>query len=171
MKRKTPGEPRQRAREHLKRILRSTALTGATLGLGSACESNHPVVCDPLPPPLVCAGNPKTRDFMAGHLGSRASWRKAGDAMVVEVELALYGTPGSSDRIAFRSDPALTGAKLAAVKRGDSTLTFSAIPRRGVTRVEVVVQVDCASKPAALRLGLDVTHPVVDGSVDISSLE
>ena len=167
MKRKTPGEPRHRAREHLKRILRSTALTGATLSLGSAC----PVVCDPLPPPLVCAGNPKTRDFMAGHLGSRATWRKAGDAMAVEVELALYGTPGSSDRIAFRSDPTLTGAKLAAVKRGDSTLTFSAIPKRGVTSVEVVVQVDCAGKPAALRLGLDATHPVVDGAVDISSLE
>jgi len=90
MKRKTPDEPRHRAREHLKRILRSTALTGA---------------------------------------------------------------------------------KLVAVKRADSTLTFSAIPRRGITSVEVVVQVDCAGKPAALRLGLDVTHPVVDGSVDISSLE
>jgi hypothetical protein len=172
MKTKAPDEPRRRAREHLKKILRSTALTGATLGLGSACESCQPVVCDPLPPPFVCAEHPRTRDFIAaGRLGTHASWRKSGGALAVEIELALYASPGSSDRIAFRSDPTLSGARLAAVKRADSTLTFSAIPKRGVTRVEVVIQVDCASKPIVLRLGLDVAHPVVDGAVDIGSLE
>lgn len=130
------------------------------------------MVCDPLPPPFVCAEHPKTRAFIeAGRLGTQASWRQRGGALVVEVELTLYGSLHSSDPVAFRSGPTLAGAKLVAVERTGTKLTFSALPDRGVSKVEVAVQVDCASQPAVLRLGLDVAHPVVDGAVDVSSLE
>jgi len=163
---KSPKPAHVRAQEHLKKIL----LTGAALTLGSACESCQPMVCDPLPPP-ICDKSPTTQDFMnQGKVQTTAAWNlaDAGGDLYVQVELTLYG---EGEAITFAADPGLTGARLLTAKRDGAKVSFSFIPNAGVSKVEAVLQVDCATRPEALKLGFDVTSATSGKQVAASSLE
>jgi hypothetical protein len=168
-KKKTEPAPHGRARDHLKKILQTTALTGAAFTLGSACESCHPMVCDPMPAP-ICKNNPKTGDFLnQGRLQTQASWQQ-GDAgaLSVQVELNLYG---EGEAVSFKADPALSGATISKVVRTDTKVTFAFTPDAGVTQVQAVLEIDCATIPKGLKLGFDVTAPAAGKGVTVSSLE
>lgn len=159
----------RRAQEHLKRILRKTAVAGAALTLGPACESCQPVVCDPLPPP-ICDRSPTTADFLnQGKLESQAQWEPAdGGELAVSVRLHLWG---EGESITFAADPGVIGARLLDVRRDGAEVTFRFVPLAGVSRVEAVIQLDCATRPEALKLGFDVGTPESGRPVPVTSLE
>ena len=168
-KKKTEPAPHGRAREHLKKILQTTALTGAAFTLGTACESCHPMVCDPMPAP-ICKNSPKTGDFISrGRLQTQATW-VAGDggALAVQVKVNLYG---EGESMTFTADPALSGATIFGLTRTTSELDFSLTPNTGATQVQAVLEIDCAGIPKGLKLGFDVTAPAAGNSVTVSSLE
>lgn len=162
--------PQGRARDHMARLLKNAALGGAALTLGNGCGSCGPMVCDPLPPP-ICDNSPTTQTFLNDYrLQTSAKWTQA-DAgpLAVSVELSLYNEGGET--LAFKSDPAVTGATLGAIQREARKLTFTFTPNAGATKVEAIVELDCASKPEALKLGFDVAAPSPGAAVAVSSLE
>ncbi|HEY3451401.1 MAG TPA: hypothetical protein VGK67_33895 [Myxococcales bacterium] len=161
--------PQQRAAEHLKKILRNAAVGGAALGLSSGCGSCGPTVCDPLPPP-ICDNSPTTATFLnGGYATAEATWvaRDAGGLMV-HVSLGLNGMGANLD---FAADPAVSGASVVAVQRDATAVTIDFVPDAGASRIEVVVQLACESKPEALKLAFDVSKPQAGSAVAVSSLE
>ncbi len=164
-----PKSPQERAGEHLRKLLRNAAVGGAALGLSSGCGSCGPMVCDPLPAP-ICDTNPTTQTFLDDwRLDSSAQWQaRDGGGLAVHVSLTLYN---EGEDIQFVADPAVSGGTAEGIARDARTLSFEVAPDSGVSQVEVVVELSCASKPEALKLGLDVSSPEAGAQVAISSLE
>jgi len=165
---KASRSPQERASEHLKKMLRNAAVGGAALGLSGGCGSCGPMVCDPMPTP-ICNKSPTTGTFLNSSSHS-ATWKQVADggALGVEVSIQLYG---DGETITFSADPSLTDAALGAVKRDGASITFSFVPGAGATKVEAILQVDCATIPEVLKLSFDVSSPSAGAAVTITSLE
>lgn len=124
---------RRKVQRHLRDVLRATAATSAAFGL-VACESSSnggggyggDVVCDPLPPPLVCTDDPDSSYFRQW-INWGAEWDATGgpDAVRVDLTIHLYGADGE---LTFSADPEVTGASLGAVDRQQTTLSFYFTP-------------------------------------------
>ena len=166
---KASRSPQERASEHLKKMLRNAAVGGAALGLSGGCGSCGPMVCDPMPTP-ICDKNPTTSDFMSqGRLNASAEWQQSdAGARMVHVSLSLYN---EGEAITFASDPALSGAQLVGAKNDSTTLTFDFVPAAGVTEVQAIIQLDCATRPEVLKLGFGVGVSDAGAVVTVSSLE
>jgi hypothetical protein len=169
-KTKTPETaPHGRAREHLKKILQTTALTGAAFTLGTACESCHPMVCDPMPSPMCKSSSATTAYVSAGRLQTQASWQQTdAGALFVRVEINLYG---QGETMTFKADPALSGATISEVVRTDNKVSFALTPNAGVTQVQAILEVDCATIPRGFKLGFDVTAPAAGAAVTVTGLD
>jgi hypothetical protein len=164
-----PKEPRRRVREHLKSLLKTTAIAGAALG-GSAC-SCHPLVCDPLPAP-ICDSNPTTSRLIdRGHLTAQATWQpNDAGALIVSVSLSLK--PDVRGPVTFKGDPVSPDGAIGGISHAAANqLSFTLAPTAGVTEVQVSVPIDCSSKPQVIRLGLDVTAPAPAKQLKVSGLE
>jgi hypothetical protein len=127
---------------HLRAVLRSSALTGAALVI-VACESSSGggggagggggiggsgggMVCDPMPEPLVCTGDPAT-DYFAQFVSWLAAWDDTGGpgAVRVDLHIELYGAEGD---LSFADDPTASGGSLGSVTLSAQTLSFYVTP-------------------------------------------
>jgi hypothetical protein len=161
------SKPHHRARQHLKKIVRSTA----AYTLGTACAAYVPLGCDPVPTPLTCKNNPKTNDYLySNRLQTQASWQQVDGGVPKVVEVMLH-LGGGSDSITFKGDPAVTGATIFGITRTSTDVTFSITPDAGVTQVQLVIEVDCATLPKGLKLGFDVSAPGSGQTVTVTGLD
>jgi len=136
----SPAGPRDRVLRHLHGILRSSAVTGAALvivacessvgggagGAGGMGGSGGGMVCDPMPEPLVCTGDPAT-GYFAQFVAWLAAWDDAGGPGAVRVDLSinLYGAEGE---LSFAGDPSALGGSLGTVSRQPQILSFYVSP-------------------------------------------
>jgi len=163
---------RTRTLRHLERILlKSTTVAGAALGF-TACggDGGGNIVCDPLPPPLRCEGDPTTSSF-TNFVNWSAQWRDTGTEFVVDVTLNAY-TYEADDELLFSADPEATGATVSDIARTDGELTFTCTPDAGTTEVALRVPISCngIDEQLLLRFNVDGT-PTDGGTIAIMSDE
>jgi hypothetical protein len=136
-------------------------LTATALGAG-ASEPDHAIVCDPLPPPIICAQDGNMRRA----LFSSAVWTQIDANLVARVRVTYhFDGRRHAARLEFSGDPQLTGAKLARVARQPTWIEFDCLPNAGATKVAVFVPLTCDAKSACYRIELDVRQP--QANVDV----
>jgi len=150
-----PSTVRERARNHLRGLLATSAVTGAAAQLASCI----PVVCDPMPPPLVCDANQTTDYYLYQFVGVQAHWViGAGNVYSVAVVISSYAT-AADKKIVFTANPVLVGATLGSVDRTETQVSFSFTPTASVSEVRFDVAINCNAVADTLRLRVDVSGP------------
>lgn len=165
---KPNASARNRVVKHLRTIMKTTATTGAVLGL-SVCDAC--IVCDPMPEPFQCRDNMTTSSFWEW-VSWTGQWADEGDDLVIQVEINFYDDSSEGDSLTFSDDPVLTGATLVSVERPGDDLVFTCIPDAGVGSVGIVVPVNCdgIAEQLVLEMGI-AAEPVAGQRVTITTAE
>lgn len=150
---------RSRSLEQVKRFLALGTATGVTLGL-----THCPVVCDPLPPPVQCTGNPPSSAFDRFIMGD-ATWTAITGGWAVNVRLEPVRDQGD---ITFGANPTATGGTISQVVVGGDAgmraIAFLVTPDAGATQVDVTVPLDCRGNADRYEILLDVSGTPSAGS-------
>lgn len=160
-----------RARNHLEKILKTTAL--ATVALNADACRCHPIVCDPMPPPLSTTC-PTSQEVAALGLLESKAWWTSGDAgpLAVAAELTLDEAKAkAAGKVAsFGMDPVTPDGSLSAVNCARSRLTFTLAPNPGVSRARVRVFIECdvPSLTHIVDLGFDLSAPSPGAPVTVA---
>ena len=159
-----PATQRQRVRDHMKRLLKATAIAGAALG-ADACRCGNPLVCDPMPAPVCGTHETASRLIASGHLTTQAKW--TGSDVSVSLGLRSFGR----EKLTFAAAPTTHDGAISAVSPvGTGELDFTLAPR-GTTLATVVVPIDCNGRPVVLELTVDVAAPDPGKPVTINGLD
>ncbi|HEY3451402.1 MAG TPA: hypothetical protein VGK67_33900 [Myxococcales bacterium] len=160
---RTPKSPHEKAAEHLKKILRKAALGGAAVGL----SGTYFLGCDPAPTP-ICERSPTTTWDFLNAMYAPVTWqaRDAGGLVVhARFELTSY------EQVTFAGEPLVSGGTVSGLQRDERLVEFDVVPNAGTTEVHVVIEMSCAGRPDAFKVGLDVSKPHDGASIMVTSLE
>ena len=154
---------RQRVVAQVKELMASTALASAAVS-GVYAESGHGVVCDPLPPPLVC-----TDPGLADRIFWRAVWKQIGSSFQPEVTASIYRVHG--DTLTF-GDPSAKNAKVGSISKGPGSITFTLLPRKGASTVELTVKFQCGAVTEEVKQRLTLSGaPIPGAAIPIEPME
>lgn len=155
--------PRQRTLQRMRQLL----VVGAAAGMAcdQGCGDGPAVVCDPLPPPIVCRTGLSSEEIFE-LLSANASWLDTGQGWVAAVSLSVL-TQRSG--LVFSGDPLAVGATVAALNRTSSTVAFHCRPATGRTEVALTIPMTCNGLTEELGVVLDISAaPVERGPIPIT---
>ena len=149
---------RARVAQHLSRILRASALTGAVLGVGGAkCPGytegpQQPRICEKYVEPQV-----------------DASWVLL-DGGGLAVRAVIHGVDSYS--YGYSTDIEITGGQKGAVERGAyQDVTFDFSPNPGVALVQALVTFECGGFDRRLMVSFDVSAPAPGATIAVTEIE
>lgn len=136
----------------------TTHTTGGSGGIGMGGNvgtggEGGDVVCDPMPDPLVCTGDPDTAYFQEFAYWT-AAWQQNGSDLVVHVTITSYAF--SPDKLEFSADPTAVGGTVQNVERQPTVLELDILPGGDASEVVLTVPLDCNDTSEQLLLSIDV---------------
>lgn len=152
---------RTRVLQHLREAMAGGLALGAAVV--SAAQDGPPMVCDPLPPPLIrCEIG--TLDELGQRLRPHARWQGDGAERLLHLFIGSWNSG-----IEF-GDPAIEGGKLVPAKsRAGSVSDFAIAPAPGARRIEAAIPVPCRGPKAVLKVRMDLDAKADAVAVTVTS--
>lgn len=148
------SKPDTQVRERVLQHLRQALAGGAALGTALACaaQDQPPIVCDPLPPPIIrCEGG--TLDELGQRLQPQAYWLQEGEARTLHMHVG-----GWRSEVALGT-PTLTGGKFlnAPPPAGATNLDLAIKPAPNAAKIVVALPIPCRGPKAVLHFEISLS--------------
>ncbi|MCU0663575.1 MAG: hypothetical protein MUC50_14765 [Myxococcota bacterium] len=152
-----PEGVRQRAMQRMRKLVTASALGGLALGQSYCTDS---MVCDPLPPGIECSED-MSASYLMEWMSWEAQWVNGTGGPVVSMTVNHHDVDG---KLAFGSEPTLSGATLLSVEPTNSSLQFTCTVNENTDEVTATVPFTCDAIQTELLLRLNVSGERTVGS-------